>query len=56
MNNIIGIDRDGVINEDLWTYCYRISDFKLIPNSDKAIRILKNLGYKIVIKIGRAHV
>lgn len=50
MNDVaIGIDRDGVINEDLWTYCYRIKDFKLIPNSDKAIELLKQLGHKIVI-------
>lgn len=47
--SIIGIDRDGVINEDLWTYCYRIEDFKLIPNSDRAIQILKNIGFKIAI-------
>ena len=48
-NCVIGIDRDGVINEDLWTYCYRIKDFELIPKSDKAIELLKQLGHKIVI-------
>lgn len=49
LNNVIGIDRDGVINRDLFTYCFRPLDFDPIPNSLEAIALLKNLGYKIVI-------
>jgi len=47
--NVIGIDRDGVINKDLGTYCYKIEDFEFIPGSAEAIRTLKSYGFKIVI-------
>jgi D-glycero-D-manno-heptose 1,7-bisphosphate phosphatase len=46
---VIGLDRDGVINRDLGTYCYRIEDFDPIPNSIQAISDLRRKGYKIVI-------
>ena len=46
---VIGIDRDGVINRDLWDYCYRIEDFDPIPGSLKAIAELRRKGYKIAI-------
>lgn len=46
---VIGLDRDGVINYDLWTYCYRPEDFKPIPNSIEAVSLLRKLGHKIVI-------
>jgi|TARA_B110000977_G_scaffold196484_1_gene276941 D-glycero-D-manno-heptose 1,7-bisphosphate phosphatase len=46
---VIGLDRDGVINEDLGTYCYRSKDFKPIDGSIKAISKLRRMGHKIVI-------
>ena len=46
---VIGLDRDGVINRDLGTYCYRIEDFDPIPNSIQAISDLRRTGYKIAI-------
>lgn len=46
---VIGIDRDGTINEDLGTYCYRREDFKPIPGSLEAIALLRNAGHKIAI-------
>jgi D-glycero-D-manno-heptose 1,7-bisphosphate phosphatase len=46
---VIGLDRDGVINRDLGTYCYRIEDFDPIPNSIQAISDLRRKGYKIAI-------
>lgn len=46
---VIGLDRDGVINEDLSDYCYRTEDFKPIPGSLEAISYLRNKGHKIVI-------
>lgn len=46
---VIGIDRDGVINRDLWDYCYRIEDFDPIPGSLEAIAKLRLNGYKIAI-------
>lgn len=46
---VIGLDRDGVINRDLGTYCYRVSDFDPIPGSIEAVATLRRKGYKIVI-------
>jgi D-glycero-D-manno-heptose 1,7-bisphosphate phosphatase len=46
---VIGIDRDGVINRDLWDYCYRPEDFDPIPGSIEAIARLRQAGHKIVI-------
>ena len=46
---VIGLDRDGVINEDLGTYCYSPDDFKPIPGSLEAMAELRRKGYKIAI-------
>jgi D-glycero-D-manno-heptose 1,7-bisphosphate phosphatase len=46
---VIGLDRDGVINRDLGTYCYKIEDFDPIPGSIEAIANLRRKGYKIAI-------
>ena len=46
---VIGLDRDGVINEDLGTYCWRKEDFILIPGSAEAIARARNRGYQIVV-------
>lgn len=49
MKPVIGLDRDGVINVDLWDYCYRVEDFRPIPGSLEAIARLKQAGYSVVI-------
>lgn len=46
---VIGLDRDGVINQDLGTYCFRPEDFEPITNSLEAVALLRKLGHKIVI-------
>jgi len=46
---VVGLDRDGVINRDLGTYCYRVEDFDPIPGSIDAVATLRRKGYKIVI-------
>jgi D-glycero-D-manno-heptose 1,7-bisphosphate phosphatase len=46
---VIGLDRDGVINRDLGTYCYRVEDFDPIEGSIDAIAELRRKGYKIAI-------
>ena len=46
---VVGLGRDGVINEDLGTYCYKPDDFKPIPNSLKAVAELRRKGHKVVI-------
>lgn len=45
----VGLDRDGVINKDLGTYCTRIEDFEPIPGSLEAIAEIRRKGYGIVI-------
>lgn len=46
---VIGLDRDGVINEDLGTYCYKAEDFKPIPGSMEAMADARLKGYKLAI-------
>lgn len=46
---VIGLDRDGVINRDLGTYCYKKEDFEVINGSLDAIATLRRKGFKIVI-------
>ena len=46
---VIGLGRDGVINQDIGDYCYRIDDFDPIPGSVDAVATLRQKGYKIVI-------
>ena len=46
---VIGIDRDGTINEDLGTYVTNRRDFKPIDNSLQAIAMIRNKGHKIAI-------
>lgn len=46
---VIGLDRDGVINRDLGTYCFKPEDFDPIPGSIDSIADLRRKGYKIVI-------
>lgn len=46
---LIGLDRDGVINRDLFTYVTRPEDFDPIDGSLEAIAKLRRLGYKLAI-------
>lgn len=46
---VVGLDRDGVINRDLGTYCYQIEDFDPIPGSLDAIAELRRKGHSVVI-------
>ena len=46
---VVGLDRDGVINRDLGTYCYRVEDFDPVEGSIDAIAELRRNGYKIAI-------
>lgn len=46
---VVGLDRDGVINEDLGTYCVHPDAFKPIAGSLEAMAELRRKGYKIAI-------
>ena len=46
---VVGLDRDGVLNEDTGDYVYKVDDFKWIEGSVDAVVRLRRLGHKIVI-------
>ena len=46
---VIGLDRDGVLNRELGTYCSKTEDFDPIPGSLEAVALLRRLGHKIAI-------
>ena len=54
MNDLIVLDRDGVINVDLMTYVTRPEDFEHIEGSLEAIALLNKRGFKIAIATNQA--
>lgn len=46
---VVGLDRDGTINEDLGTYVTKSQDFRPIPGSLEAVALLRKKGHRIVI-------
>jgi len=53
---VIGLDRDGTINEDIGLtvkgvppYCIKPEQFKPIPGSLEAIKIIRDKGYDVVV-------
>lgn len=46
---VIGLDRDGVINQDIGAYITDSSDFIPIPYSLEAVSLLRSHGHKVVI-------
>jgi D-glycero-D-manno-heptose 1,7-bisphosphate phosphatase len=46
---VIGLDRDGTINEDLGTYVTKVEQFKPIPMSLEAVALIRSKGHKIAI-------
>ena len=49
MNKVVFLDRDGTINYDSQGYISSQKDFHLFPNTAKAIKLLNNLNYKVVV-------
>jgi UDP-N-acetylmuramoyl-tripeptide--D-alanyl-D-alanine ligase len=52
-NKAIFMDRDGVINEEV-SYLSNPDDFKFIAGSIKAMKILKSLGYLLIVITNQA--
>ena len=50
----IVLDRDGVINEDLWGYVTRKEEFKPIEGSLEAIQKLTTAGFTVVVATNQA--
>ena len=53
---VIGLDRDGTINEDIGNYISKKEQFKLIPRSLEAIKEIKDLGYAAIVLTNQAGV
>ncbi len=48
MNKAILLDRDGTINED-YGYVFEIEKFKFIEGVIEGLKILRDLGYKLIV-------
>jgi len=49
MDKVIFIDRDGVINKDLWRYVEHWEEFEFLPGVLDSMRALTEAGYTIII-------
>ncbi len=47
-NRAVFLDRDGTMAEDV-PYCRRPEDFELFPNTAKAVRLLNEHGFKVIV-------
>ena len=54
MDDVLVLDRDGVINVDLMTYVTRPKDFEPIKGSLEAIALLNKYGFKVAIATNQA--
>ena len=48
MNKVVFLDRDGTVNVEV-DYLHKKEDFKFEENADKAIKIINDLGYKVIV-------
>ena len=46
---IVFLDRDGVLNEEIGDYVYRLEDFKICEGVPQALRLLKDAGFTLVV-------
>jgi len=51
---VIGLDRDGTINEDIGTYVTDPDQFKPIEGSLEAVKMIRDKGYDVVILTNQA--
>ena len=47
-NKAVFLDRDGTINEEV-NYLSKVEQIKILPNSPKAIKLLNENGFKVII-------
>lgn len=55
MEKVIFLDRDGTLNEEVH-YLHRKEDLKLLPGVPKALKQLRDAGYKLVVITNQAGV
>ena len=49
MNKAVFLDRDGVINQEIGDYVYKIEDFKFNTGLFTGLRLLQEYDYKLII-------
>ena len=49
MNKAVFLDRDGVINRELGHYCEKVEDFEILADVGKAIKVLKDAGFIVIV-------
>ena len=49
MNKAVFLDRDGVINQEIGDYVYKIEDFKFNTGLFTALRLLQEYDYKLIV-------
>jgi len=47
-NRAVFLDRDGTMAKDVH-YCRRPEDFELLPNTAKAVRLLNEHGFRVIV-------
>lgn len=55
VNKTVFLDRDGTINVEK-NYLYKADDFEFIKGSDRAIKLLNDNGYKVIVITNQAGV
>ena len=55
LNKVVFLDRDGTLNEEV-NYLHKPEDMKLLPGVPKALKKLKDAGYKLIVVTNQAGV
>lgn len=55
MDHVVFLDRDGTINQEVH-YLHRTEDLKILPGAFKALKCLKDAGFKLVVITNQAGV
>ena len=48
-SKIVFLDRDGVLNEEIGDYVYKLADFVICTGVPQALQLLKKAGYYLVV-------
>jgi D-glycero-D-manno-heptose 1,7-bisphosphate phosphatase len=54
MNKCVFLDRDGVLNEEIGHYVYKLEDLKIPEGTSEAIALLKDAGYLLIVITNQA--
>ena len=49
MQKAVFLDRDGVLNRERGEHTWRVEDFEILPDVPKALRLLQDAGYLLVV-------